>query len=179
MSHPHRHIQLKKMHGFTLLEMVVVILALSIMAGLTAPLFSQGLTATRTTADNLQTIEKLRFAAERLAREIRQVNHNGTSYDISSMTTTTLSFNSVINTGNTVTISYSGSSVSMSYSTPSLAGALTDEVSGFSFAYYDAAGVTTVSTTDVAFVEFTLTLQNPISGGNFTQRTRVALRDQS
>lgn len=165
--------------GFTLLEMVVVILVLSILAGLTAPIFSRGLTATRTINDNLQTLEKLRYAAERMAREIRQINNNGAAYDISSMTSSTLTFTSAIDPVNDVSISFTGSAVSMSYTTPALSGILTDEVSTMSFAYFDAAGVSTVNPADVAFVEFTLTLQNPVSGGSFTQRTRVALRDQS
>lgn len=179
MRMPRRQHRLYHYRGFTLLEMVVVMVVLSIIAGLTAPIFSKGLTATRTISDNLQTIEKLRYAAERMAREIRQINHNGTSYDISSMTSSTLTFTSAIDSTNTISISYSGSSVSMSYTSPALTGTLTDEVSGLSFAYFDATGASTASTTNVAFVEFTLTLQNPISGGSFTQRTRVALRDQS
>lgn len=166
-------------HGFTLLEIIVVLLALSIVAGLTAPIFSQGLTAARITADNLHSQEKLRYAAERMAREIRQINHNGVSYDISSMGISNLVFTNTDTPANTVTLDNAGSVVTLSYSVPALSATLTDEVTVLSFAYYDAAGAVTASPTNVAVVEFILTLQNPGSGGNFTQRTRVALRDQS
>ena len=165
--------------GFTLIELVVVMIVLSIIAGLTAPIFSKGLTATRTITDNLQTIEKLRYAAERLSRELRQINYNGAAYDISTMSAAALSFTSAIDATNDISFTYSGNTLSMSYSSPALSATLTDEVSVLNFAYYDAAGVSTASNIDVAFVEFTLTLQNPSSGGSFTQRTRVALRDHS
>ena len=106
------------------------------------------------------------------------INHNGTSYDIT-MGTNTLIFTKTDTTATNVSIALSGSEITLSCSTPAMSGTLTDEVSALDFVYYDSAGVVTASTSDVAFVEFTLTLTNPISGGDFTQRTRVALRDQS
>jgi len=162
-----------------MIEMVMVIVLLGVLAGLTAPIFSQGLTASRVTAENLQSMEKIRYASERMAREIRQVNHNGVSYDISSMTATTFSFVKDAATVTTVSITYSGVTLSLGYSVPAATATLTDEVSSMSFSYFDAIGAVTVSTADVAFVEMRLTLQNPETGGVFTQRTRVALRDQS
>lgn len=165
--------------GFTLLEIIMVMLVLSVIAGLTAPIFSQGMAASRVTTENLQTIAKLRYASERLAREIRQVNYNGTAYDITSMTATSLVFTKNDSSSTTVSISFAGSAVTLAYSSPALSATLTDEVASLAFAYYDASGALTASAANVAFVEYTLTLQNPASGGNFSQRTRVALREQS
>jgi len=162
-----------------MIETVMVIVLLGILAGLTAPIFSQGLTAARLTAENLQSMEKIRYASERMAREIRQVNHNGAEYDISSMTATNFTFVKNAATVTTVTIAYSGSTVSLGYSVPAATATLTDEVSSMSFSYYDAVGAVTFSKANVAFVEISLTLQNPDTGGVFMQRTRVALRDQS
>lgn len=165
--------------GFTLLELVMVMLVLSILAGLTAPIFSQGLAVTRTTTENLHTIEKLRYASERLAREIRQVNYNGTSYDISSMTVSNLAFVKNDSRATAVTINLSGFTVTLTYSAPALSAILTDDVSGLALAYYDASNAVTTNTANVTAIEFTLTLQNPVTGGSFSQRTRVALRERS
>lgn len=165
--------------GFTLIEMVLVIMILGILAGITAPIFSQGLTASRLTTENLHTLEKLRYATERLAREIRQINHNGTSYDVSSMSATNFSFIKTDSSSGTVNVNHTGSTLQLSYSTLPAAAVLTDEVSGFSLAYYDADGLTTASAANLAFVEITLTLQNPTTAASYSQRTRVALRDRS
>ena len=165
--------------GFTLIEMVMVIVVLGILAGLTAPIFSQGLTASRLTAENLHTLAKLRFATERLVREIRQVNYNGSSYDVTTMTATSLVFSKADAISTTVSITSSGGNITMAYSTPSVSGLLTDEVSSFNFAYYDSSGAATGSAIDLAFVEINLTLQNPAPTATYTQRVRVALRDQS
>lgn len=175
-----RQLSRRPQGGFTLLELVMVMLVLSIIAGLTAPIFSQGLAATRSTRENLQSIEKLRYASERLAREIRQINYNGTGYDISTMVTgncpssgTCLVFTKNDSFPTTVSIGFTGSTVNLAYSSPALSATLTDEVSSLAFNYYyDPGGV-------VTFVEYTLTLQNPVTGGRYSQRTRVALREKS
>ena len=159
--------------------MVMVMVILGVLAGLTAPIFSQGLTAARLTTENLNTLAKLRFATERLAREIRQVNHNGSGYDVSVMSPTSLVFTKVDSLSGTVTVNASGGAITLAYSFPAVSGIITDEVSSFSIAYYDGDGVVTASNTDLAFVEINLTLQNPTTGGTYSQRTRVALRDQS
>lgn len=167
--------------GFTLVEMVVVIILIGIMAGVTAPIFSHGLTLTHTTTSHLHTMEKLRYAAERIAREVRQINHNGATYDISTIgQTSNLSFVRNDAAATTVTISQAGSLVSLAYSTPTLSATLADEVLTLNFRYLDQTGSAAgVTTTNITFIEFSLTLRNPVSNGDFTQRTRVALRDQS
>ncbi|NOZ53982.1 MAG: prepilin-type N-terminal cleavage/methylation domain-containing protein [Gammaproteobacteria bacterium] len=169
----------KTVTGFTLIEMVMVIVLLGILAGLTAPIFSQGLMASRLTVDNLQSMEKIRYASERMAREIRQVSHNGASYDVTTMTAANFVFVKAAAAVTTVSINYSGSVVNLGYSVPLAVATLVDEVSAMSFAYFNAMGAVTSNAVDLAFVEINLTLQNPNTGGVFTQRTRVALRNQS
>ncbi len=165
--------------GFTMIEMVMVIVILGILAGLTAPIFSQGLTAARLTTENLNTLTKLRYTTERLAREIRQINYTGATYDITTMSATTLAFTKADPTSTGVTVSASGNNLTLAYSAPAISAILTDEVNGFGLIYYDASGAVTASAANVAFVEISLTLQNPTTGGSYSQRTRVALRDKS
>lgn len=161
------------------MEMVLVIVVLGVITALTAPIFSQGLTASRLTAENLQTLEKLRYATERIARELRHINYNGASYDVSTMAANNLVFTKTDATNTSVTISSSGSNINLSYSTPAVSAVLTDEVLTFNFSYFDASGAATASTTDVAFVQVAVSLQNPTTGAVYAQRTRVALRDKS
>ncbi len=165
--------------GFTLFEMVLSITVLGIIAAVTAPMFSQGLGAAQATVENLQTLDKLRYATERLVREIRQINYNGTAYDISTMTVSTITFVKNDSANTQVSVTSGGGLVNISYSIPAAAGQLTDEVSGFSLAYYDASGVITGSAATVAMIGITLSLTNPSSGAVSTQRTRVGLRDRS
>jgi prepilin-type N-terminal cleavage/methylation domain-containing protein len=168
-----------RVRGLTLIEMVMVIVVLGIIAGLTAPIFSQGLTASKLTAENLQTLETLCYVTERLGREIRQVNHNGAGYDVSSMTATNFAFSKTDTAVTNVTINFSGGNLTLTYSSPPVSGTLADNVTAFSFTYYDASGTVTASTADLAFVAVDFTLQNPVTGASYAQRTRVALRDQS
>ena len=81
--------------------------------------------------------------------------------------------------GTTVSINSAGGNITLSYSSPAVSGVLADEVSSFGFVYYDSNGAVTASSTDLAFVEINLALQNPTTGGTYLQRTRIALRDQS
>lgn len=165
--------------GFTLIEMVMVMVILGVLAGLTAPIFSQGLVAGRLTTENLGTVAKLRYAVERLAREIRQADYNAGAYGFTTMSATGLVFVKSDTVNTTVSIGQSGGDITLAYSNPALSSLLTDEVSAFSLAYLDDNGVVTASNAAVAFVEISLTLQNPITGASFSQRTRVALRDKS
>jgi prepilin-type N-terminal cleavage/methylation domain-containing protein len=169
---------LKQQTGFTMFEMVVSITILGIIAAVTAPMFSQGLGAAQSAVDNLHTLDKLRYATERLVREIRQVNYNGAAYDISTMTASAITFTKDDSAATQVSVTTGGGLLIMAYSTPAASGTLTDEVSGFSLAYYDSTGAVTASAANVVFVEITLTLTNTESGAVNTQRTRVGLRDR-
>jgi prepilin-type N-terminal cleavage/methylation domain-containing protein len=165
--------------GFTLVEMLMVVVLIGVLAGLTAPIISQGLTASNMTSSSLQTLEKLRYATERLAREIRQIDYNGAGYNISQMTANRITF--VKNSDGAVTVdaSLTGSVLSLGYSSPAVTAILTDEVSALNFSYLNASGSVTASTADLAFVEISLTLLNPNTSAVYSQRTRVALRDRS
>ena len=78
----------------------------------------------------------------------------------------------------TVTISNSGSNLTLGYSTPAVTANLSSQVSSFALAYQDIAGTATAATSAIRFVVITLTLTDPISGQVIPQRTRVALRNR-
>lgn len=61
--------------GFTLIELVIVAIIIAIVAAVITPLAVSSLRAYNDTLNDVVTLDKLRYAAERLAREIREVEY--------------------------------------------------------------------------------------------------------
>lgn len=162
--------------GFSLIEMVIVIIVLGIMAAVAAPIALTGLNAYNAMHDSVATNDKLRYATERLARELREVKFEEPIYSFSSMSTTAPVFTKADDV--TVTIGNSPPNVTLAYSTPTVSPApvLTDQVSSLAFAYFDESGNSTTSTTAVRFVEVSLTLTQ--GAQSYSERTRVQLRNR-
>jgi prepilin-type N-terminal cleavage/methylation domain-containing protein len=164
--------------GFTLLEMVVTIIVIGVLAMAVVPVMKSGIAAYEVTTTGLETLSILRYATERMAREVREVRRNPGSpanYDIATMTASNLSFTK--RDGNRVTLTAAPPSATLTYQTPAVSGLLTDQVGSLAFRYYEIDGVTqTVSTSAVAFIEVDLTLTD--GSAALRSRTRVALRNQ-
>lgn len=170
--------------GFTLLELTLVITILGIIAALTAPLLLMSLQAYDGTHASINTLSRLRYATERLAREIRAVNYTATeAYAFNTMSTNAstqpLVFTKV--DGTQVTISATSSQATIAYANPAISEAvLTDQLGSVAFAYFDATGTTAVTASStVRYVDIVLTLTNPYNGQAYSQRVRVGLRDRS
>ena len=164
-------------YGFTLIEMVISLVVLSLLGAAAGHGLSGGALAFSSGADAVHTLANLRYASERTAREIREIRRDLVTpdvYDISTMNPATLAFTKSDGTG--VTLTSAPPIVTLAYSSPSGSPTLTDQVSSFAFAYYQADGITTATgNADVAFIEFELVLTR--DGNNYPQRTRVALRN--
>lgn len=164
--------------GFTLIEMSMVIVILGILAAATTPLLTNSFRAYETNQSNMVTLSKLRYATERIARELREVRFNGTNYEIASMTANTLSFTKNDAASTIVTITGAPPLATLQYSTPAMSATLTDQLASLQFQYFDindsSAGVTNAT---VAYVDVVLTLNDPNSGAA-VQRTRIALRNR-
>lgn len=166
--------------GFTLMEMIITLTLIAILAGITAPYMGNGAQAYNHTATSLQTIDKLRYASERLARELREIqrDENG-DYDIE--TPVSISGKHIIFTktdGETVSIDDTAPTLVMAYSSLNANApyVLTDELSSITFNYYLNDGIRSASTTrDISYIEFELILNK---GNEYRQRTRVALRNK-
>lgn len=166
--------------GFTLIEMVVTLVLVGILAAIGLSILSNSARAYSATQESLATLGKLRYATERLAREIREVRRDPLApgdYDIAVMTTATFQFTRT--DGVETTLEAAPPRLTLRYSTPVAdpPPALTDQVASFAFKYFKADGVTAAtSKSDVAFVETNLTLTQ--GGADYAQRTRISLRNK-
>lgn len=164
--------------GFTLLEAVVAIVILGLLTVAAMPMLENALRAYTATNNSVAILGKLRYATERMARELREVRHNGASYDLN-MSTTAPVFTRVDGaTTRVVTIAQGGGAVTLNYDTPVVnpAPTLTDELGTLTFSYFDQNGAATASNVNVRAVEIHLALVR--AGATYDQRTRVALRNR-
>lgn len=92
---------MKEHRGFTLIEVIMVIVIVGIIAGLAAMMISQGVRAYSDEVIRSDVHYQARLAMERMAREIRMIRSRT---DIAAMTATNLVFTDVA--GNTVGFDY-------------------------------------------------------------------------
>lgn len=166
--------------GFTLIEMVMVIVVLGIIAAVGAPLLAGSMQVFSVAAPEIDTLSKGRYAMERIARELRDVSHNGTAYNL------TLAANSASFTrtdGTVVTLTAAPPVLSIDYNGGG-AVTLVDQLpaGGASFGGFAVDGTTaTTNAAQIAFVQVNLTLErNPGVAGTNTvaYQTRVLLRSR-
>ncbi len=161
--------------GFTLLELVMVIVIIGIIGATGAQLLSGGVEAYETGRKQLATLGKARYAADRLAWEIRQTEYTGASYNITSLTSSQFRF--VKTDGETVTVNSSAGNMQLTYNSVGFATPLTDQLSNLTFSYYQADGQTAATVaSQVRYVEANFTLDNGVA--MFPRRIRVALREK-
>lgn len=163
--------------GFTLMELVISILVLSILGATAAYGIQNGVLAFQATGEALDSLGKLRYASERLARELREIRRDpldSSQYEITIMANDEISF--VKQDGTEVGVTVSGTTLTLAYDSPVGAHILTDQLAAFSLAYHDADGNVTASSAAVAFIDFEIQLSD--GSGTLPQRGRVALRSQ-
>ena len=176
-------------HGFTLIEMVMVVIIMAILAAFIAPILAEAVSAYDTISRNIEVLTKMRYAMERLAREIRMVRRdpvNSANYDIVTMAANSLEFCQADGTG--VIISYASPNVSVAFTNAGIfssvscsasaltARVLTDMATGFTLTYFNAAGGAAVGKNDVAYVQVALTVTGTGTSA-YNLSTRVDLRN--
>jgi MSHA biogenesis protein MshO len=167
------------LRGFTLIELVIVIIVLGILAAVAAPIAATSMSAYNLAQNDLVMLDRVRYATERLAREVREVKYDSIAdtYDFTSLSTASPVFTKSDDI--TVTVTNAPPNVGLGYSTPALTPApiLTDQVSELLFTYFDQDGGTTgITTANVRSVEVSLTLTQ--GSQTYVERTRVQLRNR-
>lgn len=190
---------LRTVRGFTLMELVLVTALLGILAASSAPIVVASMKAYNTTSDAAATMDRLRYASDRMAFEIREL----TAGSITTMAPTAFSFNRMdyagTATSRTVTIdqrdptnvTVNGVSVNqcdgelrLSYSAPAMTPlpsyrpVLADRLCALAFTYYDQGGAVTTAAANVRYVEFILSVKSATANQSYSQRTRIGIRNR-
>lgn len=163
-------------HGWTLIELILVILIIGIVAVFVGPLLLNAVKAYDRTQTTVNAYAKMRYAMERMTREVAAVRRNPantTAFDISTMTATNLQF--FKEDGTEVVITTAGGSVTLTY-VGTGTGTLTDSATALALAYYRHDGATAAAnSTELEFVEIALTVTDGTTG--YANRQRISLRN--
>jgi prepilin-type N-terminal cleavage/methylation domain-containing protein len=171
---------MRRVEGFSLVELVMVIVILGILAAFVGPVLFNAMRSYQGMQTAVQTQAKMRYAVERLSRELREIRRqttDATFLDIASVTTAS-SIAFFKTDGTQVIINVAGNQVSLAYVTSTVvAGVLTDQVASFSLAYFQQ-NASTVATgqASISFIEVRMTLSE---GTNlFPARVRLDVKNR-
>jgi type II secretory pathway pseudopilin PulG len=151
---------MRRVEGFSIAELVMVIVILGILGAFVGPVLYNAMRSYDAVQQSTNTNAKVRYAMERIAREMRDVRRQVTDasfLDIASMSASSLAFFKT--DGTRVVLSGAGNAVNLAYST--LTGMLIDQVQAgsFSLAYFEQGGTTlAASAASLSFVQVSMTL---------------------
>jgi prepilin-type N-terminal cleavage/methylation domain-containing protein len=155
---------MRNARGWTLVEVIMVMVIIGILAAFIGPMLLNALNAYDRTQLTVNTYGKMRYAMERMAREIAAVRRNAvdtTEFDVTTMTAGTFAF--FKEDGTQVTITLAGSDLNLTYAGTGT-GLLADGVGALAFAYYRADGATlAVNAAQLAFVQVSTPPITPIA----------------
>ena len=166
---------MRRIEGLSLVELILVIVILGILAAFVGPVLFNAIRSYDQAQKGVQTQAKMRYALERMSRELREVRRettDATFLDVTSMTATSMAFFKT--DGTQVVLNVVGNQVNLAY--PAAAGILTDQVGSFSLAYFQQDTSTVAATAaSISFVQISLALSE---GTNlFSARVRVDLKN--
>ncbi|MDH5229376.1 MAG: type II secretion system GspH family protein [Gammaproteobacteria bacterium] len=166
--------QQKRQSGFTLMEMVITITIVGLLAGVSGSLLTGGFRAYESNSQAVQLLANLRYAMERVTREVMSMQAITGGYDITTMSANRLQFTK--GDGVAVDIIINPPLMSLTYSSvPGVIPTLVDSVQAASFSYFQMDGLTpALNANEISFVQIEINLKrNQVA---YTQRTRVAMR---
>lgn len=151
---------MRRVEGFTLPELLMVIVILGILGAFVGPVVYNAIRSYEGIQKSTNTNAKVRYAMERIAREMRDIRRqvtNSAFLDIPSMTAASMVF--VKTDGTRVVLNAAGTAVDLSYT--SISGTLVDQVQAGSFSLgYLEQGASTIAGTaaSIAFVQVSMTI---------------------
>ena len=166
MRHYQRYLHRIKHHGFTLIEIVMVIMLIGLISMAVMRFYASSLVATQTTQNVSDALLQARLALERMVIDIRSIR---SANDITVKTGTNLAFTDI----NNDSFNYSLSGDNLLCNSEVLASG----VSSLAFAYYDKSGVVTGTTANIRYIKITINvIKNNV---NLPLSTSVYLREMN
>jgi prepilin-type N-terminal cleavage/methylation domain-containing protein len=154
----------KKYSGFTLIELVLVIVLMGVIVSASMKPLMQGLD-TLVKSKDLNLIDwQGNNALEEIARNVRTIMKSG---NITTATATQFTF--IDNSNATVSYTLSGNDILENSSV------LVSNATALAFVYYTRAGATTTTLSAIRFVKVTITLA--LSGNTYSYSTTVNLQN--
>jgi len=142
--------------GFTLVEIVITIVLVGILSGLAAMIILQGVKTYSEEQAHGSVQYQARLAMERMVREIRMIRSQGA--DIVTMTAANLQYTDV--NGAVTGFNWSGLPTStLNRWNGASNDVLASGITAFSFDYWQQDGLTVANTTNVWFIDISLTAQ--------------------
>lgn len=141
----------QQISGFTFMEMLIVIVFMSLLAGVASLLVSQGYNAYIANKTAASTANKSVVALDNVLRELKSAE------GITALASNTVTF--VNQQGQSIVIALSGTNLTRSVNGGG-AQVICNNVSVFSLGYFDLALATTSTPTDVDFVTVSLTIND-------------------
>jgi prepilin-type N-terminal cleavage/methylation domain-containing protein len=166
---------MRRVEGLSLIELVMVILILGILAAFVGPVLFNAMRSYDSGQEAMLTQAKMRYALERMSRELREIRRQATdsaALDIATMSATTIDFFKT--DGTRVVLAAAGNQLNLSY--PPTTGMLADQVGAFSLAYFQPNGTAVAgNTSSLAFIQISLAVSE---GTNlYSARVRVDLKN--
>lgn len=160
---------MKKQNGFSLIELIIVIVILGVIVAMSSLLLSQGFNAFFNNANIADANSQGQIAIERMTRDIRLIR---SPLDISIATATQLSFTDINNNAISYTLSGSNLNLTQNSTTQTLAVG----INSLTFTYYDQNGTTPpASTAATRYIKVTLAVTQ--NNANYTLTTSIYPRN--
>jgi prepilin-type N-terminal cleavage/methylation domain-containing protein len=137
--------------GFTIIELIIVIIIMGIVAGLTLPFIMNAVDSWFVFEANIDDLFSARLALSRMTREMRQLKSPGS---ITTFTSTQFSFTDI----NDNSISFQQSGASLLRNSDELTDNLQDP-GGLTFTYLDSDGNITSVKTDIRMAKIKIVLE--------------------
>lgn len=156
--------RIQKARGFTLIELIIVILLMGIIMAVASKMLSQGLTGYLTSKNLIEAEWQGQIGLERMARDIHLIRSLG---DISTASASQLIYTDT--SGTSITFQLSGTTLMRNSQV------LADGVQSLIFSYFNKNGASTSTLSDIRYI--TISLNVTQNNTNITLTTSIYPRN--